>query len=78
VKKLKLATPIEVLEKTGCEIGSVHPFGNLYNLQTYLDRSVLENTWVNFNAGLHTVSIHMKTEDLVRLVKPVIADFSKE
>jgi len=78
VKKLKLASPREVLEKTGCEVGSVHPFGNLYGLKTYLDRSVLDNTCVNFNAGLHTVSIHMRSEDMLRLIKPVIGDFSKE
>ncbi len=77
VKKLKLASPNEVLEKTGCEVGSVHPFGNLYGLQTYLDRSVLENKWVNFNAGLHTVSIHMRSEDMLRLIKPKLGDFSK-
>lgn len=75
-EKLKLASPEEVLKVTGCEIGSVHPFGNLYNLPTYLDRSVLENEWVNFNAGLHTVSIHMRSEDLVKLIKPIIGDFS--
>ena len=78
VRKLKLASPSEVLEVTGCETGSVHPFGNLYNLPTYLDRSVLENLWVNFNAGLHTVSISMKSEDLARLIKPIICDFSKK
>ena len=74
-KSLRLANPQEVLKKTGCEIGSVHPFGNLHNLPTYLDASILENDTVNFNAGLHTVSIQMKTKDLVKAVNPIIESF---
>lgn len=77
-KKLQLALPEEVLKITGCEVGSVHPFGNLFGLPTYLDPSVLENDTVNFNAGLHTVSIQMRAADLVEVVKPVVEDFSKK
>ncbi len=75
-KKLRLASPQEVLKITGCEVGSVHPFGNLHRLPTYLDSSVLENDMVNFNVGLHTVSIHMKAKDLIKAIRPVIENFS--
>jgi len=77
-KKLQLASAQEVLKITGCEFGSVHPFGNLFSLPTYLDRSVLENDMVNFNAGMHTVSIHMKAKDLVEAISPVVEDFSRK
>lgn len=77
-KKLRLASPEEVLKRTGCEIGSVHPFGSLHGLPTYLDTSILENDTVNFNAGLHTVSIEMKASDLIDATKPVVESFSKE
>ena len=52
---------------------------SLFNLgfSTYLDGSELENDMVNFNAGLHTVSIEMKARDLIEAIKPVIEDFSK-
>jgi Cys-tRNA(Pro) deacylase len=76
-KKLRLASPQEVLKITGCEVGSVHPFGNLHRLPTYLDSSILENNMVNFNAGLHTVSIEIKAKDLVKAIRPVIEIFSK-
>jgi len=76
-KKLQLASSSEVLRLTGCEVGSVHPFGNLFGLPTYLDRSILENDLVNFNAGLHTVSVQMRAEDLVKVIKPVIGEFSE-
>jgi len=76
-KKLRLASPQEVLKITGCEVGSVHPFGNLHRLPTYLDKSILENKMVNFNAGLHRVSIQMKTKDLIKVIRPKIQNFSK-
>ena len=76
-KKLQLASAEEVLKITGCEVGSVHPFGNLFGLPTYMDSSVLENDMVNFNAGLHTISIQMKAEDLIKAIRPVVADFSE-
>jgi Cys-tRNA(Pro) deacylase len=77
-KKLRLASSQEVLKITGCEVGSVHPFGNLHGLPTYLDSSVLENDMVNFNAGLHTVSIQMKARDLINAIGPVIENFSRK
>lgn len=77
VKDLRLASPEEVLKITNCEIGSVHPFGFLHNLETYMDEEVLENEIVDFNIGLHTDSIAMKSEDLVKVIKPKILDFSK-
>lgn len=76
-RDLKLARPEEVLERTGCEIGSVHPFGLIHNLATYMDESVLENEYVEFNVGLHTKSIRMKSKDLVKIIKPIIGGFSK-
>jgi Ala-tRNA(Pro) deacylase len=77
VKKLQLASPEETFKTTGCEVGSVHPFGNLFDLPTYLDISILENDKVNFNAGLHTVSIQMRAKDMIKAIRPVVEDFSK-
>ena len=75
-KDLKLASPKEVFEKTGCEVGSVHPFGNLYHLTVYLDVSIMQNDLVNFNAGLHIISIEMRMKDLIKIVNPLIGNFS--
>ena len=48
----------------------------LFNLKVYFDKSVVENEVVAFNAGSHTRSIKMKAKDLVRVVNPVIGEFS--
>ena len=78
VKDLRLATADEVFKICGIEIGAIPPFGNVINLPIYLDKTLAAKPEIVFNAGLHTVSIKMKTADFVLLVKPTIADFSKE
>ena len=76
-KTIELANAKEVRQVTGCNIGSVPPFGNLFELKVYFDKSVVENEIVAFNAGSHTKSIKMKANDLARVVNPVIGEFSK-
>jgi Ala-tRNA(Pro) deacylase len=71
-KKVKLANPAEVLEITGCEIGSVPPFGHIKALKTYMDRDILKEDEVNFNIGSHTKSVRMKAQDLLKVIKPVL------
>jgi Ala-tRNA(Pro) deacylase len=75
--KIHFATRDEVLTITHCEPGSVHPFGNLFGIPTYLDRSVLENDFVNFNIGVLTKSVQIKADDLKRLLGSTPGDFSK-
>ncbi|MBI2124515.1 aspartate--tRNA ligase [Candidatus Woesearchaeota archaeon] len=76
-KKLELADAKEVRKVSGCNIGSVPPFGNLFGLKVYFDKLVLENDIVAFNAGQHTKSIKMKAKDLQRVVNPAVGEFSK-
>jgi len=75
-KKVKLASAEEVLHVTDCEIGSVPPFGNLFNLQVYCDKQLSEE--IDFNAGLHDTSITMQRADWEKVVKPIIVDISGE
>ena len=74
--KAALAAPDDVLRITNCEPGSVHPFGNLFGLRVFMDRRILDNKTVNFNAGLHEISINMDPRDLVEIIKPDIGDYS--
>ena len=50
-KSLSMATPDEVLKATGCVVGGVPPFGNLFSIPVYLDKSMLKNDEIAFNAG---------------------------
>ena len=75
--KLSFASKDEVFKATNCESGSVPPFGKLFGMPTFLDSSVLENDFVNFNIGLLTKSVKIGKEDLLRLMEPTILNFSK-
>ncbi len=75
-KKVFLASPNEVLKETGCEIGSVSPFGNIFGLKTFFDKRIVEREMVEFNIGLHTKSIRMLAKDLASAVGATIADFA--
>lgn len=72
------ASPEEVQKITDCVPGSVPPFGNLFNIPVYVDKSLLENKEIDFNAGEQTISIFMKLEDWLKIVKPEIVDFCAE
>ena len=58
------------------ESGNVPPFGSVLGLKTYVDKSLLENEEISFNAGSLTDSIKMKLKDYLKIEKPFVEDFS--
>lgn len=60
-----------------CEVGAMPPFGNLYALPVYADKALADDDVIVFNACSHIKSIRLKMFDYLRLVKPVIAEFSQ-
>jgi Ala-tRNA(Pro) deacylase len=75
-KNLRFATPDEVMEKTGCLPGGVPPFGNVFGIDILLDKSILANEHMAFNAGERTKSLKILTKEYLDAVKPRIEDFS--
>ncbi|MGV8169309.1 MAG: YbaK/EbsC family protein [Candidatus Nanoarchaeia archaeon] len=71
-----LASPEEVLEKTGCTVGSVPPLGNLFGLEVFADSSIAEQEFIFFSAGTHNDSVRMRSSDYVKSVNPKVLDFS--
>lgn len=59
-----------------CETGAMPPFGNLYDMQVYVDEGLTEDTEIAFNAGTHTELFSMAYADYERLVKPGVARLS--
>lgn len=55
-----------------CEVGAMPPFGNLYNIQVYVDKSLAKNKEIAFNAGNHSELIKMNYQDFEKLVKPIL------
>jgi len=72
---IRFAIEEEVLKITdGVLPGGIPPFGNLFGLKVYVDRGLLQNEKIVFNAGDKSFSIGMKTADYVDIVKPIIGD----
>jgi Ala-tRNA(Pro) deacylase len=59
-----------------CAIGSMPPFGKLYDLPTYVDKHLAEQDYIVFEAGTHTDAIKMSYRDYEKIVKPKVADLS--
>lgn len=80
VKKLRFATPEELLELTGLVPGSVPPFGApILDLPLYVDDSVESHDRVAFNAGDLRHSVVMGTKDYLHVAAPTARGaYSKE
>ncbi|HME88024.1 MAG TPA: YbaK/EbsC family protein [Chthoniobacterales bacterium] len=59
-----------------CAIGAMPPFGNLYSVPTYVDRSLSQEEYIVFEAGTHTDAIKLNYRDYERIVKPQVEDFA--
>jgi len=78
VQRLRLATEKELAELfPDCELGAMPPFGNLYDLPTYLESSLLEEETIGFHAGTHRDVVYLRMEDYRRLVHPIVIHFAR-
>lgn len=73
-KKLRFATPEEVVDIMGCEIGACYPLGNILEMRTFVDPKLGRNETIWFNPGLHDKTIRLSWIDYERLVQPEILD----
>lgn len=60
-----------------CEVGAMPPFGILYGLPVYVDRSLTEDEQIIFEAGTHSDAIRMRYWDFAALVFPVVTEFQR-
>ena len=76
-EKCEFEKPEVIQERFGLEIGSIPPFGNLLNLDTFFDEKIKEHPTAAFNCGLTTESVIMQTADLIPLIQPIEGAFVK-
>ena len=60
-----------------CDLGAIPPFGNLYGIEMWVDRTVEESGELVFTAGTHVDAVRMKYSDYAELVKPHVGRFSE-
>ena len=74
VKDIRFASPEEVKEQMGCEVGSCYPLGNVAGLRTLVDTSLSQNDTISFNPGRHDTSIKMRYADYQRIADPEVVE----
>lgn len=77
-KNIKFASEEECYKITGCLTGAVPPFGSVFSVPVWVDRSLSKEKEINFNAGLRTHSISMSYEDYFKVEAPTFHVFTEE
>ncbi len=85
LKKIAKAKNIDFIKEAwmkknlkGIKIGAIPPFGNLWKLQTFLDRGLTQNPKIIVNSGEYAFSIKIKAGDMKKLIPDlVMGNFSK-
>lgn len=74
---VRLAEEAEFIDRfEGCQLGAMPPFGNLFGIETYVDRALARDDCIVFNAGSHTEAIGMTFSDYRHLARPKIAQIA--
>jgi Ala-tRNA(Pro) deacylase len=76
-RRVDLASEEEFREKfPDCATGTMPPFGQLYGLPLYMDRSLQTEGPIVFEAGTHSDAIRMNFTDYHKLAQPKSATFA--
>ncbi len=77
IRSLRFATREEVDDLTSLQPGSIPPFGSLFDLPTWCDHRLSEQSMINFNAGDHAISISMTYTDYIAVEHPKLGAFAE-
>lgn len=59
-----------------CATGAMPPFGNLYQVPVYVDKSLSEVDDIVFRVGTHRETMKIAYDDFQRLAQPVAGEFA--
>ncbi len=77
-KEIRLAHEAEFAATfPDCEVGTMPPFGNLYGIAVYVEKSLAEQETMVFPAGTYTETMSLKYADFERLVQPRVIAFAQ-
>lgn len=77
VKKARLADEMDMAKLfPDVEVGAEPPFGNLYQLPTFVDERLAADDEIVFQGGTHRLAVRMKFADYERCVNPIVADLA--
>ena len=58
-----------------CEVGAMPPFGNLYDMDVYVEETLSWDDEIGFNAGTHSEIVKLAYKDFETLVHPKVVQF---
>jgi Ala-tRNA(Pro) deacylase len=58
-----------------CEVGAMPPFGNLYDMDVYVEEALSWDDEIGFNAGNHSEIVKLAYKDFETLVHPTVVHF---
>jgi len=61
-----------------CEVGAEPPFGNLFHLDTVMDKALEKDDHIVFRAGSHTKAVRLDMADYRRLVHPKVLNLHRQ
>lgn len=61
-----------------CEVGAMPPLPGPKGVPVLMDRDLRQEPEIVFEAGSHTETVRMRTEDYVRLAEPGLLSFARE
>lgn len=77
-KKVRMATPDEVIAYTGYPVGGVPPFGHPQPLPTFVDRTVLAQDVLYAGGGDDRTMMEVRLETLLRITQGRPVDVTSE
>jgi Ala-tRNA(Pro) deacylase len=73
IKKINFVSERLIKNKfKGVKVGATPPFGNLFNLPTFVDSSLLKESEIIVSSGIYTQSIKIRGSFLLKLVPDLI------
>ena len=76
-KNISIAKEKDITKYLKTKVGLLHPFGNVYNIKTLLDKGLAKTKKMIASAGSYSHSVEMAIKDFEKLVKPVKGAFAK-
>jgi Ala-tRNA(Pro) deacylase len=59
-----------------CDLGAEPPFGNLYDMPTYVDRALTDDPFIVFRGGTHTTTLKVGMDDYLEAAAPQVVDIA--
>ena len=78
IKKIKIASEVQIKNNITKKVGALPPFGSLYKIPTFIDKSLFRLKKININAGSFTDSIEITPAQFKKFEEPIEGIFSKK